>query len=261
MSDLTGSDRRRLEKLLGMGNGYVLNFSDRTFSDFFAEYSVDIDAERFKVGGTSKANRMRAFWALSENSLAGTVINGMIIYATDEQCFGDSNPLLIDECKRIAQKLLTDQPVTELGALSASVDEKDFEVVANHIRVAIENNQPEGALDRLHTYTFKYVRTICTPRGIITNRDKPLHSIFGEYVKALRAGGHLKSVMTERILKNSIAILDAFNDVRNNQSLAHDNQMLNYEESLLIFNQVAATIRFIKAIELQIKTPDSTNNN
>ena len=35
--------------------------------------------------------------------------------------------------------------------------------------------------------------------------------------------------------------------------LAHDNPILNYEESLLIFNHVAASIRFIKALELKIK--------
>ena len=59
--------------------------------------------------------------------------------------------------------------------------------------------------------------------------------------------------MAERILKSSISVLEAFNDVRNNKSLAHDNPILNYEESLLIFNHVAASIRFIKALELKIK--------
>lgn len=82
---------------------------------------------------------------------------------------------------------------------------------------------------------------------------KALHSIFGEYVKALREGGHLESQMAERILKSSISVLESFNDVRNNKSLAHDNPILNYEESLLIFNHVAASIRFIKALELKIK--------
>ena len=55
--------------------------------------------------------------------------------------------------------------------------------------------------------------------------------------------------MTERILKSSISILEAFNDVRNNMSLAHDNSILNYEESLLIFNHVSASIRFINKLE------------
>ena len=58
--------------------------------------------------------------------------------------------------------------------------------------------------------------------------------------------------MTSRILKSSISTLEAFNDVRNNQSLAHDNPMLNYEEALLIFNHVASSIRFLKAIEARI---------
>jgi hypothetical protein len=49
-------------------------------------------------------------------------------------------------------------------------------------------------------------------------------------------------------------VLEAFNDVRNNKSLAHDNPILNYEESLLIFNHVAASIRFIKALETKIKS-------
>ncbi|WP_279473995.1 abortive infection family protein [Aeromonas caviae] len=59
--------------------------------------------------------------------------------------------------------------------------------------------------------------------------------------------------MTERILKSSISVLEAFNDVRNNKSLAHDNPILNYEESLLIFNHVASSIRFIKSLETKIQ--------
>lgn len=61
MSDLTGSERRKLEKLLGMGGGYVLNFSDRTFGVFFDEFRVEIDDECYRGNGTSKANRMRTF--------------------------------------------------------------------------------------------------------------------------------------------------------------------------------------------------------
>ncbi len=58
--------------------------------------------------------------------------------------------------------------------------------------------------------------------------------------------------MTERILKSSISVLDAFNDVRNNQSLAHDNPVLNRNESLLIFNHVTSATRFVWALEQSI---------
>jgi hypothetical protein len=55
--------------------------------------------------------------------------------------------------------------------------------------------------------------------------------------------------MTSRILKSSISILEAFNDVRNNQSLAHDNPVLGYEEALVIFNNITALMRFLKSID------------
>lgn len=54
-------------------------------------------------------------------------------------------------------------------------------------------------------------------------------------MRALKNEGAIESEMTERILKSSISVMAAFNRVRNDQSLAPDNQVLNYNESLLIF--------------------------
>lgn len=71
-------------------------------------------------------------------------------------------------------------------------------------------------------------------------------------MKVLRDGGFLAADMTERILKSTISILEAFNHVRNNQSFAHDNELLGYDESLLIFNNVCAIIRFLEAVEDRI---------
>ena len=58
--------------------------------------------------------------------------------------------------------------------------------------------------------------------------------------------------MTERILKTTISVLEAFNHVRNDQSLAHDNPVLNYDESLLIFNHIANSLRFLRDLEKRV---------
>ncbi|MEX2170016.1 MAG: restriction endonuclease [Pirellulales bacterium] len=51
-----------MDDLFGMGGGYVLEFSDQTFAEFFAdELKVDIDDPKFKLDGTSKAKRLRFF--------------------------------------------------------------------------------------------------------------------------------------------------------------------------------------------------------
>lgn len=260
MAEIGAFERRKLEKLLGMGGGYVLDFSDRTYAEFFLDFRVDIDSVQFRVGGDSKAKRMRTFWEIAPNHTVGKVLEGLIAYGVQIDRLGDSNPMLVEDCRKIAQRLLSDQPVADIEALTAIADERDFDVVAEHVREAIEKNQPEGALDRLHTFVNKFIRVTCEPYGITISRDKPLHSVFGEYVKALRGGGHLESAMTERILRSSISVLEAFNDVRNNKSLAHDNPILNYDESLLIFNHVATSIRFIKSLEARIKTKSLVQN-
>ncbi|TDU24190.1 uncharacterized protein DUF3644 [Panacagrimonas perspica] len=55
-------DMMLLDELFEMGGGYVLNFSDRTMSSFFAsELNIDIDDPIYRKDGTSKAKRLRCF--------------------------------------------------------------------------------------------------------------------------------------------------------------------------------------------------------
>ena len=62
MVALKHSEMRIIEDALAMGGGYVLNFSDRTFAEFFDdEFGIGIYSEKYAFNGTSKAKRMRAF--------------------------------------------------------------------------------------------------------------------------------------------------------------------------------------------------------
>ena len=55
-------DMRLIDDLFGMGGGYVLDFSDRTFAAFFAEeLGINIDEPEYNAEGTSKAKRLRYF--------------------------------------------------------------------------------------------------------------------------------------------------------------------------------------------------------
>jgi hypothetical protein len=60
MANLTYVDKLQLGKLLGMGSGYVLNFSDRTFQEFvFDCVGIDMYAPGMDGGGSSKVKRLR----------------------------------------------------------------------------------------------------------------------------------------------------------------------------------------------------------
>jgi len=156
---------------------------------------------------------------------------------------------LYEECVKIAQRLIQSSPIEHLDAIEKLADGNNFSLLTKSIKESIRNNEPEAALDRLHTCVVKYIRQLCDKHGIEYDRSRPLHSLFGEYVKHLKQNNLIESQMTERILKATIAILEAFNDVRNNQSFAHDNSILNYDESILIFSHVTSAIKFIQSIE------------
>lgn len=248
MSDLTFIEKRSFEQLFGMGSGYVLNFSNRTFEEFIIDsIGKNIYDSKYNSLSGSKANRLRAFWEIEANHLVGKLMSDMVYYAASLETFNDTN--LVATCQQTASRLLQSAPVPEIDVIVPNAAGSTFESLAKSVRQAIDNNEPQTALDRLHTFVVKYIRTICQRHGISTEPEKPLHSIFGEYVKYLKHTGKLKSDMSERILKSCISILDAFNSVRNNQSFAHDNEILDHAEALLIFNNVTGTIRFIQAFE------------
>jgi len=252
MSDLTNLEKRKFEQLLAMGDGYVLNFSNRTFSEFVIDTTGRNPYDARYDHGSSKANRLRGFWKQEGNRVVGKLMGDMLDYGVENNLFTAKDALL-EACRRVVARLSQHSPVPEADALAAISDDRDFDTVAKAVREAIEKNEPESGLDRLHTFVIKYVRTLCTQHGVTATRDKPLHSLFGEYVKRLRDTGHVESEMAVRILKSSISTLEAFNDVRNNRSLAHDNPMLHYDEALLIFNHVASSIRSLRSVENRIE--------
>jgi transcriptional regulator with XRE-family HTH domain len=253
MSDLSGLEKRKFERPLGMGNGYVLDFSNRTFAEFVNDSTgEDIYADRYNHGSGSKANRLRGFWAEAPNHKVARLIADLLDHGEELGAFKNDPPELLQACRNIIARLEQAQPVADLHALAAVSDERDFEIIAAQVREAIEKGQPEAGLDRLHTFTAKFVKAVCERHGIAVPREKPLHGAFGEYVKRLREQKRIDSEMAERILKSTIATLESFNHVRNQHSLAHDNPALTYDESILIFNHVASVIRFVNALEDRI---------
>ena len=245
MSDLSIVEKKVLEKAFTMGGGYFLDFNDRTFAEFVLEATgKDIDAPAYRQGSGSKANRMRGFWRVEPNHVVAQLVTASSNYAQTLE----EPPAGLDECRIIAGRLAASAPVAELAAIMPNADGRDFDLLGRSVRESIERSEPETGLDRLHTFVVRYVRVLAEREGLVAEEGKPLHGMFGELVKALRFRGAIETEMSERILKSSIAALESFNHVRNHRSLAHDNPLLSYHEALLIFNHVAASIKFLSSL-------------
>lgn len=77
---VTTAELRTVESVLGMGGGYVLDFSNRSFGDWFQEHGVDIDDPRYEDGGTSKANRLRSFLRSTAPPHSGQILAALLDY-------------------------------------------------------------------------------------------------------------------------------------------------------------------------------------
>ena len=84
MSDLSNMEKRKFERLLEMGNGYILNFSNRTFEEFVLDStSRAIYDSRYDYGSGSKANRLRGFWAAEGNVVVAKLMGDMLSYGVE----------------------------------------------------------------------------------------------------------------------------------------------------------------------------------
>ena len=112
MTNLSTNDKRILEKLFQMESGYVLNFSDRTMEEFFADdVGVNIYDQKYNYASGSKANRIRGFWQIADSSLVGKSIIKLIEYIENQILIGDLkkeefSQELISRGKEISNKLL-----------------------------------------------------------------------------------------------------------------------------------------------------------
>lgn len=265
MADITRIENLKLEKIFDMQGGYVLDFSNRTLNDFVLEtINIELYSDKYSDRGDSKANRIRTIWQKEHNYKVGTLIFKLLEYWRDKKTLsyqGITVPEqnLYDECVNISNKLIQDIIVEEIEVFRDNPTDKDFSLLAKSIRESIEKNEPEVALDRLHTYVMKFIRSLCDKHSVLYNKEESLNAVFGKYVKFITTNGQIESHMTEKILKYSINVLESFNDIRNNKSLAHDNKILNYSESLLIFNNVTNSIKFIETIEHIIEADNKKN--
>ena len=166
MSSLTDIEKRYLEKLLGMQSGYVLDYSDATYAEFFSRHRIDIHGARYQTYGTSKAKKLRAFWEHEPDALLGKVLSEMLdSYKADCDLNGhELDAALLEQSRGIVARLLG-KPVAGSGAQT----EKEF-------------------LDR--EYTIPNVQKLPVDMHVIPI----IESRLGEARTALSAGAYLSVI-------------------------------------------------------------------
>lgn len=123
MSSLKPLEKSYFESLLGMGGGYVLEFTNRTFAEFFRDtVGIDVYSDKYQQYGDSKAKRLRAFWDSESDTLVGKVLAELLdywAYHNPEPSAADCSQ--VDKCRTITARLLG-KPVTAHSSVDQFLD-------------------------------------------------------------------------------------------------------------------------------------------
>jgi hypothetical protein len=159
MSDLTFFEKQKFEKLLGMGSGYVLEFSNRTFTEFVADSTGrNIFDSRYDYASGSKANRLRAFWLKESNAVVGKLMSDLLDMI-------EADGPAKDACRLIVGRLLgknpvpTEKPIVEIkeqpsAHLIRSKELAQLRETFHHLAIDSDRNKAGLALEQLLNRLF-----------------------------------------------------------------------------------------------------------
>lgn len=241
-----------METLFDMRTGYVLDYSDITFEST-VRYATGVDIfDDKRYPRVSKANRLRHFLQIESPYKIGKLLDALLArYQTlkirENKHRNDEE--MVEKLRAAAQRLLDETYSVQLPCGG----EGDFTILSEDIDRALRNEQPELVLDRLHTYAVKYLRKVCETHDIEIRDEKgnfiSLQSLAGKLKKYYEGIEILQSGFALQAIKASISLFESFNTVRNDQSYAHDNRVLQGNEAEYVVRIVSATLNLIEQTE------------
>jgi len=130
MSSLTDIDKRYIEKLLDMGGGYVLDYSDASYGEFFRRHGINIHGPKYQTYGTSKAKKMRSFWEQEPDAVVGKVISEMMdSYEADGELNGrEIDKPILEKSRAIADRLLGNKSKVTEAVTEDSFLDREFTI-------------------------------------------------------------------------------------------------------------------------------------
>lgn len=139
MSSLSDTEKRYLERILDMSGGFVLDYSDATYGEFFRRHRINIHGYKYHKYGTSKAKKMRAFWEQEPDAVVGKVLAEMLD-SYEASCELNGNPVdtpILEKTRDIVSRLTGKRKKDKHVDTEAAFLDKEFSI-PNVQRLPIE---------------------------------------------------------------------------------------------------------------------------
>ena len=181
MAKLRHKDRRLIEEVLEMSEGYCLDFSNTTFSEFFEdELNINIDDRKYFERGESKAKRVRTFIDIEPPIIVSKMLHAMLTHKVDSS---SGRPLFASEEKLIGviKSLEEDAGNDATATLLNQTDQLNLDTVQRDINRALSSarDDPESAITSACATVESVCRTIILDMGSALPKKKDLAGLYG----------------------------------------------------------------------------------
>lgn len=138
------------------------------------------------------------------------------------------------------------QIATRSGTIQKAVEDAE---------VFIREERYDSAVDRVHTAFHGYLRQLLLDHGVAYGKDDGLpalftrlHGFYGDSIQPTDVGDRVKS-----ILRSAGGMVNAVNELRNNNTIAHPNgHLIQKREAQLVIRMVYAIVDYIDDLENEV---------
>ena len=224
MSSLTRREKDSLEQYLDMKSGYVLDFNNKSFAEFFMDVvGKDIYSDDYNNNGDSKANRLRTFWQVEPDHIVGTLLVALIERKTQHPI----NENMMCEYSKIANRLLrTVSQVESLKQIDGIRDSTHLSEIIRRIETTLHTD-PSAAIGGAKELVEAVCKTILDEQGMPSAQNTDFTKLTKDTFKVLEL---VKEEVTDanagadqyrQILSNLGSICKNLAEIRNNYGTGH----------------------------------------
>lgn len=233
---------------IGVSQGYLGDFTYRTHHEFYPYYcDLDIDPHEFE--GTTR-ERFIYILETSEPSTQARILRGILAkYPANSEVPLGASAKRTDKRYEEIQSWINRLESSPIVQAKLTFNNETVDRAIRDLQILIKENGTISGVDRIHTVLHGYLKNVCDSAGISYDRNANLPALFSVLRRDHPAfQTAVVSEETTRILRSMGAIIESFNPVRNQASLAHPNsQLIDEPEATLMINTAQTLLQYIEA--------------
>lgn len=230
---------------IGVEGGYLVDFTYNNHQEFYPYYcGLNINPHELE----NMTTRQR-FIAILENASPNDqakILRGVLAKCPPAV---EHNRRTQERAAEIESWARRSEGAVVPGSFSFAITSDVVERAISDAEVLIRENGATSGIDRIHTALHGYLLAVCNSANIPHTTGANITALFvllRQHHAKLQPAGPRADDLT-KILRALSAIVDAFNPVRNQASVAHPNpQLLEEDEAWLVINSARALLHYIE---------------